>query len=157
VTAQPILPADVGGVAFFSSWPAESLAAIAPHIRPALSAAGDEIFSEKSPGDTMYFIKEGTVEIYRRQGPLDDTIALLHDGVTFGEMTFLDGSPRSAAARAVTPVTAYAFDRAGYAALCAAAPHAGVQFLDGLLKILVERLRQADYNIAVLYTAVKEL
>lgn len=119
--------------------------------------AGQEIFADGTPGDTLFFISDGTVEIFRRSGAIDDTIALLHAGVAFGEMTFLDGSPRSAAARAATSVHAYVFDRGSYEGLCVSHPSAAVRFLDGLLQILVERLRQADYNIAILYTAVKEL
>jgi CRP-like cAMP-binding protein len=61
-------------------------------------AAGDIIFSQGQPGDVMYIIKEGEVDI-RLGDKILDTIG--PDGF-FGEMALIDDAPRSASAVART-------------------------------------------------------
>ena len=72
---------------------------------------GATIFDEGDLGAEMYVVQRGEVEIVRQSKRL----ALLKPGDFFGEMSLLEGLPRSAAARAVTdcavlPVDAGAFD-----------------------------------------------
>jgi CRP/FNR family transcriptional regulator, cyclic AMP receptor protein len=57
-------------------------------------SAGQPIFAEGEPGDVMYAVLQGEVEI-RRAGRVLGTV---RDGGIFGEMALLDEKPRSAAA-----------------------------------------------------------
>ncbi len=61
-------------------------------------AQGATIFSEGDPGDCMFAVVEGSVEI-RLHGATVEQIAA---GGVFGEMALIDGRPRSAAAIAAT-------------------------------------------------------
>jgi CRP-like cAMP-binding protein len=61
-------------------------------------APGDIVFSQGQPGDVMYIVKEGEVEI-RLGDKVLDTIG--PDGF-FGEMALIDDAPRSASAVAKT-------------------------------------------------------
>lgn len=64
--------------------------------------AGSVIFEEGEPGAFAYIIESGSVQIALR-GEADQTvIATLESGALFGEMTLLDGRPRSASAIATT-------------------------------------------------------
>jgi putative ABC transport system ATP-binding protein len=92
-----------------------------PHVhptgdRPALDrhfGAGETIFEQESVGDRIYEILEGTVEIVRRRPDGKEVrLALLSPGDQFGEMGPLFDLPRSASARAASPlrVVAYTVD-----------------------------------------------
>jgi len=63
-----------------------------------LYAAGEIIFAQGQPGDVMYVVKEGEVEI-RLGKKVVDTIG--PEGF-FGEMALIDDAPRSASAVAKT-------------------------------------------------------
>ena len=73
-------------------------------------ASGKAIFDEGSKGDKMYVVISGEVTIERA----GKVVEALSAGDIFGEMALLDGTRRSAAARAktdceVAPITEKAF------------------------------------------------
>ncbi len=59
---------------------------------------GQIVFEEGQPGDVMYAIVEGEIEITARGKPVDRVGA----GGIIGEMALVDSSPRSGTARAAT-------------------------------------------------------
>ena len=60
---------------------------------------GDIIFRQGDPGDCMYDIQSGAVDIYVNYGGADEKkVAGLSAGELFGEMSLIDYSPRSATA-----------------------------------------------------------
>lgn len=66
-------------------------------------ASGDKIFVEGEPGDTLYIVAEGQVRISRHMPGLgEEALAILDRGEVFGEMAWIDASPRSADAIAHT-------------------------------------------------------
>ena len=64
--------------------------------------AGEVIFDEGEVGQTIYFLLEGEVTICRQGHPDDGQLARLGPGEFFGELGLLDGSVRTAQARADT-------------------------------------------------------
>ncbi|MEC7987921.1 MAG: EAL domain-containing protein [Myxococcota bacterium] len=62
---------------------------------------GDMIFEEGSFGDCSYIIEKGRVEIYVTIDQEHVRLKILGTGEIFGEMSVIDGSPRSASARAL--------------------------------------------------------
>ena len=58
--------------------------------------AGATIFAEGDPGEAMYVVQSGTVEIRQAGAPVNT----LGPGEIFGELALIDQSPRSATARA---------------------------------------------------------
>lgn len=95
--------------------------------------AGTVIFEEGDPGEHMYGIIEGNVEIttpsggVRRLGPDD----------TFGEMSIVDSSPRSANAKAITDSTLAVIDRRTFLFLVHETPMFALQ----VMSTIAERLR----------------
>jgi len=62
-------------------------------------ADGEVVFKEKSRGDQMYIILNGTVRISKYLGAKkEEVLAKLTSGACFGEMGVIDQSPRSASA-----------------------------------------------------------
>jgi signal transduction histidine kinase len=72
--------------------------------------AGKEIFHEGAPGDGVYFVKDGLVEI--SAGENDRRIfSQLGPGEIFGEMAIIEHRPRSATATAVQATGVYFLPR----------------------------------------------
>ena len=62
--------------------------------------AGDVIFKEHEKGDRMFIIQSGEVEITKKVGGTERSLALFHKGDFFGEMALFGDSIRSATATA---------------------------------------------------------
>jgi acyl-CoA reductase-like NAD-dependent aldehyde dehydrogenase len=86
----------------------EEAAALAPFCEPISFPAGTCIFHAGSPGDCCYFIDRGRVrvELDRNEIDSDDVLGFLEQGAILGEISILDGLPRSATAIAHTDVDA---------------------------------------------------
>jgi hypothetical protein len=66
---------------------------------------GETIFRQGEPGDCMYAVIEGLVEVVREEPGIEpQAIARLGPGEYFGEMALLSSAPRMATVRAVTSV-----------------------------------------------------
>jgi CRP/FNR family cyclic AMP-dependent transcriptional regulator len=68
---------------------------------------GTEIISEGAAGVALYVILEGRAEVLVRR----KTIATLRVGDSFGELAIIDGQPRTATVRAVTPMRTLVLSR----------------------------------------------
>ena len=74
--------------------------------------AGQEVFAEGSPGDGVYVIGEGRVEIaYRVDAKQRRVFSRLGPGEIFGEMAVIENLPRSAAAIAAEDARTYFIPR----------------------------------------------
>ena len=85
--------------------------------------AGDMIIRKGAPGDKLYIIEKGEVEVFASnatalQGPL----AVLRDGDYFGEIALLYDVPRTAAIRARTAVDLYTLSKSDFQGLLARVP-----------------------------------
>jgi signal transduction histidine kinase len=75
-------------------------------------AAGGEIFREGGPGDGVFFVKDGLVEISGLVGSdARRVFSQLGDGEIFGEMAVIEERPRSATATAVKDTDVYFIPR----------------------------------------------
>ncbi len=75
---------------------------------------GQVIIEEGAPSDTVYWIEEGTVQVYRASPDGEEVLAELGPGRYFGELAGLLGIRRTASVRAVTPVTVSAHTTDGF-------------------------------------------
>jgi CRP-like cAMP-binding protein len=73
--------------------------------------AGEIIFKEGDPGDWIYVITKGEIEISKVANNKKIVIEVLKDGDVFGEGSFFDKNPRSATAKALTDVAIGIFDK----------------------------------------------
>ena len=65
---------------------------------------GEPIFSEGEAGGTMYFIKEGEVEIFTKRDGKDVILSVMKPGEVMGTLTCITNANRLASARAKTKV-----------------------------------------------------
>jgi CRP/FNR family cyclic AMP-dependent transcriptional regulator len=96
--------------------------------------AGDSIFQEGEPGDAMYAVVDGEVEI-RKGGRLLETVP---HGAVFGEMALIDRSARSADAVAKTDCTLAVVTQRRFTFLVQETPFFAVD----IMRVLAERLRR---------------
>lgn len=95
--------------------------------------AGERIFLESDPGDCMYVVRSGKVDVITFGTVLES----VGPGGMFGELALIDGGPRSAAALAAEATEAAVIDREAFHALIREEP----AFALALLRLLVKRLR----------------
>ncbi len=111
---------------------------------------GQTIIATGRASDELFVITDGTAMV---SIPTQDGIARLSaftTGMTFGEVGFLDHSPRSANVTALEPVTCLVLSRATFAQLDHDAPAIKIKLLANLALGLTGMLRQANRELAVL-------
>jgi len=101
--------------------------------------AGDVIFMEGEPGDKMYVVSEGEVDILI--GP--DVVETAGPGSAFGEMALIDQSPRSASAIARTDCKLVPIDERQFQFLVRETPF----FALTIMKTMADRLRKTNSRI----------
>ncbi len=91
-------------------------------------AAGAYLFQEGDEGSEMYVVLEGRVVISKFiPGAGEEALAVLERGDFFGEMSLIDGEPRSADAKAhAGPLTVLALDQGTVREILAMDPHAAL-------------------------------
>ena len=98
--------------------PPEDIGEILPCVRNRSLAAGETLFRAGDPGDALYIVAEGKVEVLE---DCDDprVLATLGAGQAFGEMALLSGGARTATVRASEPADLLAIDREDFDELVA--------------------------------------
>ncbi len=110
---------------------------------------GSMIFREGDKGDKLYIVLDGRVRISKFiPGVGEEALAVLDRGDFFGEMALIDEKPRSADAKAhETDATVLSIDRATLNEILSMDPHASLQFLNLLCRMISRRLREINDKI----------
>ena len=96
--------------------------------------AGQVIFSEGDPGDLMFVVVEGEVEIRVHDKVIDST----RPGEIFGEMSLVDTSPRSATAIAKTACQIVPVSETQFNFMVQETPY----FAIAVMRVMCDRLRR---------------
>ena len=123
-------------VSLFEECSQRQLRSVAKIARVFDVAAGTILTRAGEPGDEFFLIIDGTA----RADVSADRHVLLHPGEFFGEMSLLDGGPRSATVVADTPVRLLVISRRHFAALLRDVPG----LTQTILVTLSGRVRQAE-------------
>jgi len=114
--------------------------------------AGDLIFEEGSPGDTMFLLAEGRVRIEKRvEAGGFAGLAVLSPGDVLGEMALIERLPRSARAVAHTDSTLFVLGRPDLKRWLASDAMMAVEFFVELLRVLSHRLRRSSQSVVLLH------
>lgn len=127
----------------------EELTVLAEFSEVKRFASGVHLFHEGEPGSEMYVVLEGQVAISKYiPGGGEEALAVLRRGDFFGEMSLIDGEPRSADAHAVDgPATVISFDQNSLNQVMAMEPTAALSFLRLLCNLICHRLREIDEKV----------
>ena len=128
-------------VPLFASLGDESAEALRELLELELRPAGSVLFRKGERGGAMYLIEDGRVRIHiRDRGGDDVTLAELAAGDFFGEMSILDGKPRSATATVTEDARLAVLSREGFHAFVSRTPQVALS----MLAAITERLRATD-------------
>lgn len=109
-------------------------------------AAGAVLFEEGQPGDFMYVVQHGEIELRRRVGADERVLAVLSPGEFFGEMAILNGRPRSATAVVRTPATLLVIEGTTFEAMLRARPEIAIR----IIRSLATRLESSNQHVELL-------
>lgn len=105
---------------------------------------GATIFREGEETDGIYIITEGLIKVYKMSADgREKTLAILTPGDILGEMALFDYSLRSATAEALQASSVIIIPRLDFEHLLEEMPALAIR----VIKVLAERLRQADEEI----------
>ena len=104
------------------------------------------IMAEGAPGDSLYILKKGTVQVYINAPDNVEKIILskLEEGDYFGEMALITGEPRSASIESITPVSLLRLDKEGFDKILSENPSISLS----LSHMLSQRLKNANLQRA---------
>ena len=128
-------------VELFEHLNADDRATLAEVIDARRLAAGDTLFKVGEPGESLYVVRSGEVELF-----IKDTagqripLAIVGTGEVFGELALLDHSPRTATAIAMSDSMLLELDRGDLLLLFQRSPAAAL----GLLAAMGRMTRKAD-------------
>lgn len=143
-TARELL----GSSDLFRRLPDETLARLAAVAGEAFFSEGDILFRQGDEGDALHIIVGGIVQVSIQTWPAgpgegqpeDTVVALLGPGECVGELSLLDGKPRSATVEALEPVHTVLVPRREFLDVI----RAHQPTMEVLLLTVVERLRHTD-------------
>ena len=102
--------------------------------------AGDFVFRRGEPGDRMYLVIEGEIELVVGK----QVVETARPGAFIGELALIDESPRSASARARADARVFPIDEHRFQSLVQETP----SFALDLMRTLASRLRRTTASIA---------
>jgi signal transduction histidine kinase len=118
----------------------EDLSSIADAAEPVELAAGGVLAAEGEPGDALFVIVSGELQVVKRSRTTDVPIALLGPGEIVGEMAIFEALPRNASMRAVAPTRVIRIGRDVVLDLLSTRPSATLS----MLRTVMGRLRSTE-------------
>ena len=113
--------------------------------------AGDYVFHEEDPGDSVYVIAQGVVEIVlepRSEGESPIAVAVMAPTSTFGEVTLVEqDGRRTASARCTTDAQLIRIQRDRLLRVCRDYPEIGFQVMQRIAAELAGKLRSSNLSI----------
>src|ERR1022692_1208708 len=138
---MPTDPSILNEVAHLRELTDVERAALAERIDLLRYAAGETIFNFGDPGNALYIVRSGEVEIFLRNDEGEKIILeTSQPGDIFGEVAMLDNGPRTAWVAAVSDVEVLRIDRVHFLDYVRQYPPAALN----LLSVAARRLRKTD-------------
>lgn len=130
--------------ALFKVLPEEARKALVTASRPISLRKGQRLFGRGDAGGSMFVVIAGMVEISVSTGDgRKISLNIMAPGNCFGEMSLLDGSPRSADAVAIAPSSLLAVPRDAFLNAARANPDLAL----ALARMLAERIRWVSDSV----------
>jgi CRP/FNR family cyclic AMP-dependent transcriptional regulator len=128
-------------VPFFTAIRRQELTALAAVCRARTFRTRQVIFHRDDPGDALHIVQTGKVRIGLLSPRGDEIIlALFQSGDFFGELSLLDGLPRSATAVAIETTTTLTLGRPDFLRVLSETP----EMAQRVISALTARLRHTD-------------
>jgi small-conductance mechanosensitive channel/CRP-like cAMP-binding protein len=103
----------------------EAIGTLVGQQRPLTFGPGERVMRQGDPGSSMFIILDGEVAVFLENAEaVEQRIATLGPGETFGHMSLMTGAPRSATVRALCHLVAAEIEKPALAPLLDANPNA---------------------------------
>ena len=147
---KPLFP-KLRAIPLFRELNRRELQAVVELIEIRKYSTGDVVFERGDPGDGVYVVLKGCVEVIQKDGEDGEKVLLAQSesGSFFGETALLEDAPRTAAAVAIEDTRLALFPRDALHQLAEQRPHLGVKIAIQLARIVAERLRQTNHSLQV--------
>jgi SulP family sulfate permease len=146
-----------GGLGAFEAWlgreigEPEMRALVSRYLERSELAAGEMLYAQGGPSDTVDLVASGCVAvIVRDEDGRDLRVRRMAGHTVVGEMGFFRALPRAASVIAERPSIVYVMTRRAYEAMLAQEPELGARFLQFIVRALSERVEFANREIAAL-------
>ena len=141
----------------------EEIKEVLNRTKPREFIAGAVIIQEGDPGDSLFIMYSGEVEITKQltlvldeDTPKERVMIRLNaeNGVYFGEMALLENETRSATVTALTDCSLLELHQKDFLELIEAKPAMGVKLILRLAQVLSRHLRKTNQDVVKLTTAL---
>jgi selenocysteine lyase/cysteine desulfurase len=105
---------------------------------------GATLFSKGDRADSAFVVVRGAIEVTRERGDRRVRLATVGPGRLFGELSLIDGGPRTATCVAAEPAVVLELDRDAMLALLDDHSAAGLEFLQAVNRSLIAALHATD-------------
>ncbi|WP_167746947.1 Crp/Fnr family transcriptional regulator [Cohnella luojiensis] len=107
-------------------------------------ASGTILFHEKEMGSTFYVVLSGSIKLFTKSNSGEEKVlSLVNSGESFGELSLLDGRPRSASSQTLEPTTVLELSSEQFMDLL----QAHFDITRGILAELCRRLRTTNEHV----------
>lgn len=130
------------GVQMFKGFEWANLEALSAYIQLYRASPGAVLFHEGDKGDFMCIVLEGKLEIHKEdKAGVDQTVVTVQAGRGLGEMSMVDGEPRSATVIVVEPTILAVLTHETFELITRDKPALAVKILLKIAQLLSQRLR----------------
>jgi CRP-like cAMP-binding protein len=129
-------------VDLFAPLDAESRTRLAGSLREQRFGSGEDIIRQDAPGDSLFIIARGRVEVRVSVDGAHRRIATLGPGKFFGEMSLMTGAHRTATCTAITDTVCYVIDQPTFRCVLDTRP----SLAEDISSILAERQVELEEN-----------
>ncbi|MEM7245663.1 MAG: cyclic nucleotide-binding domain-containing protein [Acidobacteriota bacterium] len=106
------------------------------------------LMEEGAISDSLIIVLDGEVEVFKDDDSGEETqLATVGTGAILGEVGLLESVPRTATAKAISPVRLYRLERAEFDALCRSGNPAALGLALAVARSLALRLKQMNEKV----------
>ncbi len=139
----------LGECELFAGLGTKDLDWLQPRLKEQRHEAGEFIVRAADAGDALFVLQKGSVEVRlpapgRKQGKRIDVFTA---GMSFGEMAFIDGAPRSADVIALEPVVCRVLELSTFKELDETNPRLKIKLLEQITRQLSVSLRRINSEV----------
>jgi CRP-like cAMP-binding protein len=107
--------------------------------------AGNYLMREGEESNEMYYLSSGTLGVFKRKGDAEQQIGTIYSGELVGEMSFIDGEPRSATVKALGECELKVIPKDALQRYLSGQP----KWYKALVQTLLDRLRRANSRVRI--------
>jgi len=136
---------EIEHVKLFEDFSKDEIEALCRYMTCYASPTGYRLLKEGDEGDFMLLILTGKVTVFKQNEAGEGRhLSVAMPGMSLGEMTLIDGSPRSASCDSMTPTDFAVLDRTALNAILVKMPRLANKLLLVLLQFMTRRLRDTS-------------